>query len=77
MLYPNIRAEMGRRNLTIKELAINLGLSTNSVSFKLSGKREFTLSEIEKLANLFNCSLDYLVGHKVKPTGPFYSTKMQ
>lgn len=68
MLYPNIRAEMGRHDLTIKELAGNLGLSTNSVSFKLSGKREFTLSEIERIANLFSCSLDYLVGHEVKRT---------
>ncbi len=65
MLYPNIKAEMGRNNLTIRELANNLGLSTNSVSFKLNGKREFTLSEIEAIANLFGCSLDYLVGHEV------------
>lgn len=33
MMYPNIKAEMGRHDLTIKELATNLGLSTNSVSF--------------------------------------------
>lgn len=66
MLYPNIRAEMGRNNLTIKKLAKNLGLSTNSISFKLNGKREFTLSEIESIADIFGCSLDYLVGHKVK-----------
>lgn len=64
MKYPNIKAEMGRHNITIKELAQNLKLSTNSVSFKLNGKREFTLSEIEEIANLFNCSLDYLVGHR-------------
>ena len=66
MLYPNIRAEMGRNHLTIKQLASRLGLSTNTVSFKLNGKREFTLSEIERLANMFDCSLDYLVGHDVK-----------
>ena len=66
MLYKNIKAEMGRHDLTIKELATNLGLSTNSVSFKLNGKREFTLSEIERIASLFDCSLDYLVGHKFK-----------
>ena len=64
MLYPNIKAEMARNNITIKELAKVIGLSTNSVSFKLNGKRQFTLSEIEKIALLFNCSLDYLVGHE-------------
>lgn len=73
MLYPNIKAEMGRHGLTIKELATNLGLSTNSVSFKLNGKREFTLSEIERIACLFGCSLDYLVGHEVKPAFPLNS----
>lgn len=66
MMYANIRAEMGRHNLTIKELAHKLNLSTNSVSFKLSGKREFTLSEVKALADIFNCSLDYLVEHEIK-----------
>lgn len=65
MKYPNIKAEMGRNNLTIKQLANNLGLATNTISFKLNGKREFTLSEIESIADIFGCSLDYLVGHKV------------
>lgn len=67
MLYPNIRAEMGRKNLTIKQLAKLMNLSANSVSLKLNGKREFTLSEIEFMADLFGCSLDYLAGHEVKP----------
>lgn len=67
MLYPNIRAEMGRNNLTIKMLAKEIGISSNSVSLKLNGKRDFTLSEVERMADLFGCSLDYLVGHEVKP----------
>lgn len=73
MIYPNIRAEMGRHNITIKDLAKSLGLSVNSVSFKLNGKREFTLSEIENIAYIFNCSLDYLVEHKVKAALPINS----
>lgn len=64
MLYPNIRAEMGRRKITIRELAEGLGLSASTVSSKLNGKREFTLSEIERIARMFDCSLDYLVGHE-------------
>lgn len=66
MKYPNIRAEMVKHNITIRELAHNLNLSTSSVSFRLCGKREFTLSEIEKIGNMFNCSLDYLVCHDIK-----------
>ena len=61
MKYPNVRAEMSRHGKTIQDIAKYLGLSTNSVSFKLNGKREFTLKEVENLASLFNCSLDYLV----------------
>lgn len=66
MRYPNIRAEMGRNNITVGKLAEYLGLSVNSVSFRLNGRREFTLSEVEKLADIFGCSLDYLVGHEVR-----------
>lgn len=75
MLYPNIRVEMKRHDLTLKELATNLGLSTKSITFKLNGKREFTLSEIERIANMFGCSLDYLVGHKVRSTFLFNNGK--
>lgn len=66
MFYPNIKFEMKRYNLTMKAVALYLGLSTTSVSLKLNGKRQFTLLEIERLADLFCCSLDYLVGHEVK-----------
>lgn len=67
MKYPNIKAEMGRNHFTLHQLASDLNLSANSVLFKLEGKQEFTLSEIEKMASLFHCSLDYLVGHQICP----------
>ncbi|HIR53069.1 MAG TPA: helix-turn-helix transcriptional regulator [Candidatus Onthovicinus excrementipullorum] len=70
MLYPNIRAEMGRSGCTVEKLAEILGLSPGSVSMKLNGKREFTLSEIERIADFFDCSLDYLVGHRVRTRTP-------
>ena len=66
MIYPNIRSEMDRNNITVRKLAEYLDLSVNSVSFRLNGRREFTLSEVEKLADVFGCSLDYLVGHEVR-----------
>lgn len=68
MVYRNIKAEMSRNNITIKKLANMLNVSPNSIGFKINGKREFTLSEIESIANIFGCSLDYLVEHKVKST---------
>ena len=59
-MFDNIRAEMRRHKKTNKDLGNILGISANAVSFKLNGKSPFTLDEIRKLANEFNCSLDYL-----------------
>ena len=65
MIYPNIRTEMERGGFTVHQLAAILGLPLSALVYKLHGKCEFTLYEIECLANLFDCSLDYLVGHRV------------
>ena len=59
-MFDNIRAEMRRHNKTNKDVGNLLGISANAVSFKLNGKSPFTLDEIRKLADEFNCSLDYL-----------------
>lgn len=64
MEYPNIHTEMERGGFTASELAGNLGLPLNVFFLKLYGKIEFTLYEIECLADLFDCSLDYLVGRR-------------
>lgn len=66
MPYPIIRKEMSRCNVTVREVADSLGLPVQCITFKLEGTCEFTLSEIERMADLLGCSLDYLVGHKVK-----------
>ena len=63
MKYPNIHIEMIRGGFTMSGLAARLGLPLNTFIYKLYGKIEFTLNEIESLADLFDCSLDYLVGH--------------
>ena len=64
MIYPNIRTEMERGGFTVSQLAVILGLPLNAFIYKLHGKCEFTLDEIGLLADLFDCSLDYLVGHR-------------
>ena len=64
MIYPNIRIEMERGGFTVHQLAAILGLPLNTLIYKLYGKCEFTLYETECLADLFGCSLDYLVGHR-------------
>ena len=65
MIYLNIHYEMRRHGLNGQQLAAALGLPLRDVILKLYGKTEFSLHEIEQLADLFGCSLDYLVGHPV------------
>lgn len=66
-MYNNIRAEMARLGKTQGDIAELLGVSTNTLRWKLNGERPFMLDEVLKLAELFNCSLDYLA-EKTEPT---------
>lgn len=65
MIYPNIRIEMERSGLAAYQLADRLGLCVNDFILKLYGGSEFTLYEVECLADVFGCSLDYLVERRV------------
>lgn len=60
----NIRAELARNGMSMKDLSNNLGISQNSLRYKLNGNREFTLTEVSKMADIFSCSLDYLANHE-------------
>lgn len=64
-MFENLRAEMKRHNKTNSDVGKILGVSSNAVSFKLTGKTSFTLHEIWKLADEFKCSIDYLAGRKI------------
>lgn len=66
MEYPNIHKEMECAGFSAGEVASGLGLPLNVFFLKLYGKIEFTLYEIECMADLFDCSLDYLVGRRGK-----------
>ena len=49
-------------NATQKEIAEKLNISPTSLSNKLSGKVEITLSDLLGIVTAYNCSLDYLLG---------------
>lgn len=57
----HIRAQMVLNDMTNQDLAKLLGISTVSVSFKLNKKRDFTQTELDKMANHFGVSVDYLL----------------
>ena len=44
-MYPNLRAEIARRNLTNAAVAAAIGLSESQFSLKMNGKFPFTLKE--------------------------------
>lgn len=61
-MYDNLRAEMARNRITVKQLSQVLGVSLKTASNRLSGKTDFTLNEALKInRELFpKCELDYL-----------------
>lgn len=44
-----LKAEIVKAGFTQKELAEKVNMSQNSMSRKLSGKREFTVNEVERI----------------------------
>ena len=57
----NLKAEMARNNMTIKNLAEKTGISYESLKNKMSGQTEFKRSEMILIKKEFpDCSLDYL-----------------
>ncbi|MGF9906935.1 hypothetical protein [Brevibacillus porteri] len=61
-MFPNIRAEMARNRLTASAMAEKLELNERTLGNKLSGKSEFTWSEVNRIRSIFfpSCSLEYL-----------------
>lgn len=62
-MFPNIDAERARRKMSQQYLAEFLGVSRRTLLNWLNGKTEIPCSAITKMAKLFNCSTDYLLGY--------------
>ncbi|WP_291288627.1 helix-turn-helix transcriptional regulator [Enorma sp.] len=56
-----IAAYLRRSGKTQAELAEELGMSENTLSWKRRRKREFKLSEVIRIAEVTGCSLDEMV----------------
>ena len=52
-MFPNLRAEMARHRLSIKDLAACIGVSENAFRNRLAGKTEFTMLEIVRIKRAF------------------------
>ena len=59
--YPNIEAERARNGVSNDTLAEELGVSRKTL-FNWMEKGNIPTSALIRMANLFNCSIDYLLG---------------
>ncbi len=64
MIYENIRNLREDRDLRQKDLAAMLNVSQNTYSQYETGVIELTASTLIKLADFYDVSVDYLLGHK-------------
>lgn len=60
MPYPNINAERSRKGMTVEALAQALGVTRKTV-YNWMAHGNIPQSALEKMATLFNCSIDYLL----------------
>lgn len=61
-MFPNISAELARNKITTERLSKILGVTRKTVSNWLNGKTEIPASKIIKLAEILECTTDYLLG---------------
>lgn len=54
ILYLDLVGEIARHGETQKSLAKLLGLTPQSIGFKLAGKSDWSISEIEKICKHYN-----------------------
>ena len=61
-MFRNLEAEMARNGIKNKDIARLLKCNSKTLNFKMSGKREFKLSEIKAIKAYIpgNFSLDFL-----------------
>ena len=61
-MFPNLRAEMARKNLNMTQLSEITGIPLQRLSVKLSGKRELLMKEAIKIKDALevDMSLDEL-----------------
>ena len=61
MRYPNIDAERARNGLTKEELSNTLGVSRKTY-YNWLNKGKIPQEKLERMAKIFNVSVDYLLG---------------
>ena len=64
-MYHNLKAEIVRKGLKLQDIADKLSISKNTLNRRISGKSDFTFSEVIKIMEFFpGLSADYLFQRK-------------
>lgn len=56
-VFNNLDAEMSRKRITQEELAIRIGINPSTLSQKMTGKREFSLTEAKKIKHVLEVDI--------------------
>jgi len=60
-MYLNLKAEISRKNMTVKALAQLLGMRYCTLTGKINGKAPFTIDEAFRICEVFEgCTIEYL-----------------
>ena len=60
MFYPNIAAERAKRKMSVDALAEKIGVTRKTI-YNWENAGSIPQSALEKMADLFGCSIDYLL----------------
>ena len=65
-MYPNLKAEMARRDITNRILSEKIGMPLTSFYDKIAGRKQFTLRECMKIKEFFGneFTIEYLFATK-------------
>jgi transcriptional regulator with XRE-family HTH domain len=73
----NVRVLMAIRGITEdREVARMIGVDASTISYKLRGRRQWSLDDIEKLAHAFDVPASTLLGDAQAVIGPALATGM-
>ncbi len=62
--YNGLKGALRERNLTYANIAKLLDISETTVGYKINGKSDFYISEVEKILNAYNLKLDIFLKTK-------------
>lgn len=66
ILYDNIDAERARNHLTLAQFAESIGMSDRCYRQHREHLKPLKIDKLVKIADVFNCSIDYLTGRTDK-----------